>query len=88
MHKSIVLTQNSRISVRVIDLGRKPGVLIYLWGMEEYTKPTTERRKPLQATSLIQAKPSWRSEKMVPGSYVLESTTSERCFEIQISPER
>lgn len=88
MHKSIVLTQTSRISVRVIDLGRKPGILLYLWGMEEYAKPTTQARKPLQATSLIQSKPAWRSEKIEPGNYVLESASAERDFEIQILPER
>jgi hypothetical protein len=87
MHKSIVLTQASQITVRVIDLGRKPGILVYLWGMEEYTKPTTERRKPLLAASLIQAKPACHSEKMLPGHYVLESAVlSEKCFEIQIVP--
>jgi hypothetical protein len=87
MNKSIVLTETSRISVRVIDLGRKPGVLVYLWGMEEYSKPTTERRKPLLAASLIQSKPACRSGEMVPGQYVLESASSEMCFDIQISAE-
>jgi hypothetical protein len=87
MHKSIVLTQASRITVRVIDLGRKPGALVYLWGMEEYTKPTTGRRKPLLAASLIQAKPTCRSGEMVPGHYVLESDSlPEKCFEIEILP--
>jgi hypothetical protein len=87
MHKAIELTQASRITVRVIDLGRKPGALVYLWGIEEYSRPTTERRKPLLAASLIQSKPTCRSGEMVPGHYVLESDAlSEKCFEIQIVP--
>jgi hypothetical protein len=88
MNKSIVLTQNSRIEVTVTDLRRKPGALVYLWAIAEYSRPTTERRTPLMIASLVQAKPTWRAGKVAPGNYVLESATlPETCFDVTITPE-
>lgn len=74
--------------VTVTDLRRKPGALVYLWGMDEYSRPTTERRTPLLVASLMLAKPTCQKGNIAPGNYVLESATlPETCFDIKITQE-